>query len=386
MCIYSNVSSEETKNFIENVRKDVLATYNKGIAKYLNDSEKREFFEKFKVYSGMTFDCNQYVDMCNKTPSKEQGVLDQLISSYELEKLIEKNGLDGNNWNDVRKEASRIKREFTVEFNKFYAKYYKSVAMFLEYIDEIFEPLINEPYMFCEKFKIHFPNGIFAIRTDRFGEKIKTCYTRIARGRIRTLIQDIVQEKNFNNVSEDEKNEKYILNEVAKKLKGYKDFPYAWIIEGRYLTITSDDEIGNLETPKTHEVEISKTKKVETEPNKSENGNFEYKIEFEGNVKEGTKDVTSEVQTFVSKCANDIIKKENLEDILIEGRIEDEKIEKYLLNDVLKKTKEKFQNRDLNWSRDWNLKGSYCTLKNYDKTRYFVTTKPFIPGVRALAS
>lgn len=120
--------------------------------------------------------------------------------------------------------------------------------------------------------------------------------------------------------------------------------------------------------------------------NESENENLEYKIEFEGNVKEGTKDVTDEIQIFVSKCANNLLKEANLEHILIEGRIEDDKIEKHLLNDVLEKTKEKFQNRDLKWSRDWNLKGSYCTLKNQSKTRYFVTTKPFIPGAIENAS
>lgn len=125
--------------------------------------------------------------------------------------------------------------------------------------------------------------------------------------------------------------------------------------------------------------ESEKLNEERSNPNESENENLEYKIEFEGNVKEGTKDVTDEVQIFVSKCANNLLKESNLEHILIEGRIEDDKIEKYLLNDVLEKIKEKFQNRDLKWSRDWNLKGSYCTLKNRSKTRYFVTTKPFIP-------
>ena len=125
--------------------------------------------------------------------------------------------------------------------------------------------------------------------------------------------------------------------------------------------------------------ESEKLNEERSNQNESENENLEYKIEFEGIVKEGTKDVTNEVQTFVSKCANDLIKEANLEDVLIEGRIEDDKIEKHLLNDILEKIKEKFQNRGLNWSRDWNLKGSYCAIKNQSKTRYFVTTKPFIP-------
>lgn len=126
--------------------------------------------------------------------------------------------------------------------------------------------------------------------------------------------------------------------------------------------------------------------KATNEPNKIGNENLEYKIKFEGTVKEGTKDVTNEIQTFVSKYANGLLKEAKLEDILIEGRIEDDKIEKHLLNDVLGEAKEKFQNRGLNWSRNWNLKGSYCTLKSYNKTRYFVTTEPFIPGVIENAS
>lgn len=119
-----------------------------------------------------------------------------------------------------------------------------------------------------------------------------------------------------------------------------------------------------------------------TTNNQRNNTELKYKIKFEGTVKEGAKDVTNEIQMFVSKCANDIIKEADLEDILVDGRIEDEKIEMFLLRDILKRLKEKFRNRGLDWSQNWNLKGSYCTLK----TRYCVTKRLFVPVFNENAS
>lgn len=241
MCFFSNVSSGETKNFIENVRKDIVEFYSAEIAQYLDDKE--DFFTRFKEYSNSLFNFTQFINQVNDAPEKQQNVFSNIIDDWNFKKCIEKRGIDGNNWASIEKEASRIKRDFTIKFNKFHSKWYKFAPTFLEYIDEIFESLVCEPSEYSETLKIHFPNGVFEEEElRRTGEKYTVSKVRLARQAIRREIRSVTHDQKLDNAINEEEKEKHILNEVAKRLKGDKDFSYAWIIEGRYLTITSDDD------------------------------------------------------------------------------------------------------------------------------------------------
>ena len=96
--------------------------------------------------------------------------------------------------------------------------------------------------------------------------------------------------------------------------------------------------------------------------NKRSNTKLKYKIKFKGVVNKNKQDITKEVQNFAVNYVSGKIIEENLESIVFEGRIDDEKIEKYLLLDVYKKLKECFSKEEISVSKEWSVTSSYCQI------------------------
>ena len=98
--------------------------------------------------------------------------------------------------------------------------------------------------------------------------------------------------------------------------------------------------------------------------NKRNNTKLKYKIKFKGVVNKNKQDITKEVQTFAVTYVSRKIIEENLESIVFEGRIDDERIEKYLLLDVYEKLKCCFSKKEISVSKEWSIVGSYCQMKH----------------------
>ena len=101
-----------------------------------------------------------------------------------------------------------------------------------------------------------------------------------------------------------------------------------------------------------------------TPNNKRNNTKLKYKIKFKGIVYKNKQDITKELQNFAINYVSNKIIKENLESIVFEGRIDDEKIEKYLLLDVYEKLKRCFSKEEISVSKEWSIVGSYCEIKH----------------------
>ena len=98
--------------------------------------------------------------------------------------------------------------------------------------------------------------------------------------------------------------------------------------------------------------------------NKRNNTKLKYKIKFKGVVNKNKQDITKEVQNFAVNYVSSKINKENLESIVFEGRIDDERIEKYLLLDVYEKLKCCFSKEEISVSKEWSVAGPYCEIKH----------------------
>ena len=98
--------------------------------------------------------------------------------------------------------------------------------------------------------------------------------------------------------------------------------------------------------------------------NKRNNTKLKYKVKFKGIVNKNKQDITKEVQDFAVNYVSGKIIKENLESIVFEGRIDDERIEKYLLLDVCEKLKEYFSKEEISVSKEWSIVGSYCQIEH----------------------
>lgn len=103
---------------------------------------------------------------------------------------------------------------------------------------------------------------------------------------------------------------------------------------------------------------------MSTPNNKRNNTKFKYKIKFKGIVNKNKQDITKEVRNFAVNYVSSKIIKENLESIVFEGRIDDERIEKYLLLDVYEKLKEYFSKEEISVSKEWSIAGSYCQIEH----------------------
>lgn len=101
-----------------------------------------------------------------------------------------------------------------------------------------------------------------------------------------------------------------------------------------------------------------------TPNNKRNNTKLKYKIKFKGIVNKNKQDITKEVQNFAVNYVSSKIIEENLESIVYEGRIDDERIEKYLLLDVYEKLKRCFSKKEISVSKEWSIVGSYCQIEH----------------------
>lgn len=101
-----------------------------------------------------------------------------------------------------------------------------------------------------------------------------------------------------------------------------------------------------------------------TPNNKRNNTKLKYKIKFKGIVNKNKQDITKEVQNFAINYVSNKIIKGNLESIVFEGRIDDERIEKYLLLDVCEKLKRCFSKKEISVSKEWSIAGSYCKIEH----------------------
>ena len=98
--------------------------------------------------------------------------------------------------------------------------------------------------------------------------------------------------------------------------------------------------------------------------NKRNNTKLKYKINFKGIVNKNKQDITKKVRDFAVNYVGSKIIEENLESIVFEGRIDDERIEKYLLLDVYGKLKRCFSKKEISVSKEWSIVGSYCEIEH----------------------
>lgn len=98
--------------------------------------------------------------------------------------------------------------------------------------------------------------------------------------------------------------------------------------------------------------------------NKRNNTKLKYKINFKGIVNKNKQDITKKVRDFAVNYVGSKIIEENLESIVFEGRIDDERIEKYLLLDIYEKLKRCFSKKVISVSKEWSIAGSYCEIEH----------------------